>query len=95
VSWIKFAEGKSGKREVAVSLILMWAFASAYLFYWLDADVIEKYEGIWETLTWAVLAWAAGAFGIDFLAKRGAIGSGSSTPPQTGKRVGEGQEGPL
>ena len=78
--WLVLSPGKSGKREVAVSLLLMWAFASAYLFYWVDPAIIEKYREIWDTLTWGVLGWSAAAFGIDFLAKSGAIGKKDTTP---------------
>lgn len=88
--WVDFATGKSGKREVAVSLLLMWAFASAYLFFWVDHEIIKDYVDIWSTLTWAVLAWAAAAFGIDFIMKNGPI---RYQPPQ--KPIDKGIEGPL
>lgn len=96
MKWLDFATGKSGKREVAVSLLLMWAFASAYLFYWVKPDTIEKYKEIWTTLTWAVLAWAAAAFGIDFVIKNGMGGAPRyQQPPQTPKQIDKGIEGPL
>jgi hypothetical protein len=99
MKWIRFAEGKSGKREVAIALLLMWAFASAYLFFWIDPSIIEKYEAIWDTLTWAVFLFAAGAFGIDFAAKKGMLGGGRPPyqPPtqQRPQRVDDAPEGPL
>jgi hypothetical protein len=80
MKWIKFAEGKSGKREVAISLFLMWAFAYAYVFYWIEPELIEKYERVLDGLTLAVFTFGAGAFGLDFAAKKGWLG-GSQPPP--------------
>lgn len=69
MSWFLLSSGKSGKREVAVSLLMFWAFCFGYVMFWLPADLIAKYEGILDTLTWTVLAWAAAAFGVDFVMK--------------------------
>jgi len=69
MTWTLFSSMKSGKREVAISLILFWAFITGYVFFWLPPETVEKYEGLWDTLTWASLAFAAGAFGVDFVMK--------------------------
>jgi hypothetical protein len=78
MAWLQgLATARSGKREVAVSLLFLWAFASAYVFFWIDSSEIKDYEGVYGTLTWSVLAWSAAAFGLDFVAKQGAF----SPPP--------------
>lgn len=77
MTWSMFSTAKSGKREVAVSLLMFWVFVSSYLFFWIPAEVFAKYQDGYGTLTWAVIGFAAGAFGIDFVmkAKTGALGS--------------------
>lgn len=65
---------KSGKREVAVSLLLLWGFITCRHFIWVDIPTHTAQNNGWETLTWASLAWAAAAFGVDFIMKsKGAI----------------------
>jgi hypothetical protein len=82
MSWLQgLATSRSGKREVAVSLLFLWAFASAYIFFWIDSGRVGDYEGIYSTLTWSVLAWSAAAFGLDFAAKQGML----SPPPAPNK----------
>ena len=66
-------KGKSGGREVSISLLLMWAFESAYLFFWIDHTVISDYREIYSTLTTAVFAFSLGAFGIQKLTDAGAF----------------------
>ena len=98
MSWwkLKLGEGKSGKREVAVYMILCWSFCSAYLFYYVDHETLADYKEMWTTLTWAVLAWAAGAFGIDFMVKSGVFGGQQSRyPEEPQKKIDKGIEGPL
>ena len=75
MTWALLSTGKSGKREVAVSLLLLWAFASAYVFFWIPSEKVKDYTEVWSTLTWACLLWAAGAFGIDFAMKSGVFGA--------------------
>lgn len=69
MTWSIFSSVKSGKREVAVSLLMFWVFVSGYLYFWIPAETFAKYAGGWDTLTWATFAFAAGAFGIDFVMK--------------------------
>ena len=94
MTWALFSSMKSGKREAALSLLMFWAFITGYLYFWIDPDVFGKYENGWETLTWATLAFAAGAFGIDFVMKsKAAIGGGAPSPlPATRRRKSDSAE---
>lgn len=81
MTWLRIGPGKSGKREVAVSLLLFWAFCFSYVFFWLPGAEVETYEGLIDTLTWATFMWAAAAFGMDFAAKRGMFGASAQRQP--------------
>lgn len=61
--------GKSGKRELAISLVMLWAFITVRHFMWIASDDAVKMEESWSTLTWATLGFAAAAYGIDFVMK--------------------------
>ena len=67
-------KGKSGAREVGASLLLMWSFASAYLFFWIPSRAISDYREIYSILTTAVFAFALAAFGLQKLVDAGAVG---------------------
>lgn len=86
MTWALFSTGKSGKREVAVSLLMFWAFITGRHFFWVDAAVHTGQNEAWEMLTLVVLPWAAAAFGIDFIMKsKGSLlgpPSPSSPPPR-------------
>lgn len=69
MTWCVLSTGKSGKREVALSLLLLWAFATGYVLFWLPAEAVKDYSEVWDTLTWATFAWSAAAFGLDFVMK--------------------------
>lgn len=57
---LKLPPGKTGAREVAVLLLLLWALTSAYLFFWIGHDLVKDYTGLYSTLTTAVFAFAMG-----------------------------------
>jgi len=80
MTWTLLSTGKSGKREVAISLLMLWAFITGYLFFWIPAENFSEYEEGYTTITWAVLGWSAAAFSIDFMMKNGALGSNSAKP---------------
>lgn len=82
MTWALFSTAKSGKREVAISLLMFWAFVSGYLFFWIPAELFSKYQDGYGTLTWAVIGFAAGAFGIDFVMKARAGGGGADPAPR-------------
>lgn len=86
MTWTLLSSGKSGKREVAISLLMFWAFISGYLFFWIPTAAFKEYADGWSTLTWATFAFAAGAFGIDFAIKSGLMGGGRAQvqPPAAG-----------
>ena len=69
MTWGLISSAKSGKREVALSLLMFWAFVSGYVLFWLPSETVKDYADIWDTLTWATFAWSAAAFGIDFVMK--------------------------
>ena len=81
MTWSIFSSGKSGKREIAVSLIIFWAFVTGYVFFYIPTAEVREYADPWSTMTWAVLAWAAAAFGIDFMVKSGAMGGQRQPTP--------------
>lgn len=80
MTWAIFSTGKSGKREIAISLILFWVLVTCFVFFYIPNTEVRDYADVWSTMTWAVLAWAAAAFGIDFMVKSGAIGKSAPTP---------------
>ena len=69
MTWGIFSSAKSGKREIAVSLLSFWVIITGYLFFYIPDPVFKSYENGWETLTLATFGFAAGAFGIDFWMK--------------------------
>lgn len=92
MTWATFSN-RSGKREVAVSLLLLWAFISGYVFFWIPPANFKDYADGYSTVTWAVLAWAAAAFGLDFVAKSGMIGGAKPEPKR--RAVDRDKPGPL
>ena len=66
-------KGKSGTREVGMALLLLWAFASAYLFFWIPGGDVTNYINIYSTLTTACVGFAFGAFGITKVMDSGAF----------------------
>ena len=85
MTWAFISSAKSGKREVAISLFLLWAYLTGYLFLWLDHGVLADYRELYTTLTTATFTFGLGAFGIDFAVRSGLLGGGgtrpSSSPP--------------
>jgi len=71
---LKLPPGKSGTREVAVALLLLWAFASAYLFFWITSSQVQDYREVYATLTTACVGFAFGAFGLTKVVDSGAFG---------------------
>ncbi len=57
-------DGKSGTREVAVALLIFWAFTSGYVFFWIGHEVVADYREIYSTLTTACIGFGFGAFGL-------------------------------
>lgn len=80
MSWFTLSAGKSGKREVAVYLLVTWSFLTARHFMWLDAATHAAQNEAWTTLTWAVLPLVATLFGVDYMVKSGVLGSQSPAP---------------
>lgn len=65
MTWLFVSNGKSGKREVAVALLIFWAFITGYLWFWLDQEAITFYREIYGVITTSVFLFAGGAFGFD------------------------------
>lgn len=61
--------GKSGKREVAGALLILWGFVSGYVFFWIPTADVAAYREVYSTVTTAVMMFAGGAFGLDFYMK--------------------------
>lgn len=93
MTWLLLSSGKSGKREVAVSLLMFWAFITGYLYFWISPATFKEYEEGWSTLTWATFAFGASAFGIDFAIKSGLLGGGRTDSVAPARRSGP-RDGP-
>jgi len=65
------SHGKSGKREVAVALLIFWAYIGGYLFLWIPAERVQLYRELYGTITTAVFAFAMAAFGFQAAAQAG------------------------
>lgn len=59
---------KTLKREVAVLLLLFWGSASISIFWVMDAARIETVTSPYMAMTYAVLGYAAAAFGMHSIA---------------------------
>lgn len=93
MTWALFSTGKSGKREVAISLLMFWAFITGRHFFWIDAALHAAQNDAWEMLTLVVLPWAAAAFGIDFImkSKGSLLGPSTQSPAPRRRRADAGQ----
>ena len=99
MTWLRLSEGKSGKREVAVALLMLWAFITSYIFFWIPAETISFYRDIFGTVTLAVIGFAGGAFGFDaYLKNRGGPAPDYQPPPRRRHGAdgpGDPPQGPL
>lgn len=62
--------GKTGKREVAVLVLLLWSATFVKIFWFDGAAVIEAQHDLYGELSWPILTFVAAAFGIDAILKR-------------------------
>lgn len=88
----RLSDGKTGSREVGVGLLMQWAFASGYLFFWIDHDQVKDYTSIYATFSTAVFAFAMGAFGLEKLTQAGAFGQSSAPAPRVPLKGGDKRE---
>lgn len=63
-AWLKLEAGKSGKRETAVALLMLWALYSTTLFWFKSPDEIMALKDVYSTISTAVFVFATGAFGL-------------------------------
>lgn len=68
MTWLVMS-AKSGKREVAISLLMLWAFITGYVFFWITPAEVTDYKETYSTITTAIFMFAGGAFGLDFYMK--------------------------
>jgi len=68
MAWLKVAEGKSGAREVAVALLLLWVF----LLLWCQFLAPENsfFERQFESITTGIFLIVGGAFGVPSVLNR-------------------------
>lgn len=59
---------KTLKREVAVILLMFWGISSVSIFWFMDATRIETVTSPYMAMTYAVLGYAAAAFGMHSIA---------------------------
>ncbi len=85
MSWLFVSNGKSGKREVAVSLLIFWAFISAYLWFWLPKEDVTFYRELYGMITTSVFLFAGGAFGFDAYLKNRDVAPAARMPANFGK----------
>lgn len=78
--------GRSGKREVAIALLMFWAFFYGRALSWLAPEQFKIYEDSLDNLTWATFAFAAAAYGLDFAVKSGIWGGGGGKRESTPRR---------
>lgn len=64
MNWFRISGGKSGAREVAVSLLMMWAFLTGYICFYIEPEGIVLYREVYGVITTAIFTFALGAFGI-------------------------------
>lgn len=69
----KIASGKSGTREVAIALLMFWAFITGYVFFYITHDQVADYKDMWMHMTTAVLMFAAAAFGLNYAVQNGVL----------------------
>lgn len=86
------SEGKSGKREVAIALLMLWGFITVRHFMWVDLATHAAQKTSWDTLTMAVIPFAAAAFGFDAYLKNKPVAP-PARQPQSHDRRPPGQRG--
>jgi len=77
MSWLKIAPGKSGARELATGLIILWVAYCVWLHGFVAVADVKTYEGYFEIITTAVFVVVTGAFGVPSVMNRL---TGGSTP---------------
>lgn len=85
MTWLLVSNGKSGKREVAVSLLLFWAFLTGYLWFWLPKEDVTFYRELYGMVTTSVFLFAGGAFGFDAYLKNKGPETAGRMPPTYGR----------
>lgn len=73
-SWSIGLASKTFKREVAIGALVFWALVTVRVFWQLTVQEANALASVYGTLTTTVWLFAAGAFGIDCVAKQ--MGSG-------------------
>lgn len=68
MAWLKIAPGKSGAREVATSLLLLWVFLLLWCQFSAPAD--SFFERQFEAITTAIFLVVGGAFGVPSVLNR-------------------------
>lgn len=79
MSFFKIAPGKSGARELAVMLTILWVFYCVWLHAWVPTADVKTYEGFFDTITTAVFVVITGAFGVPSVMNR--ITGGNTPAP--------------
>lgn len=76
--WPKISSGKSGAREVAGALLMLWAFLVGWMHFWIPKEDVSYYKESFSTITTAIFTFSFGAFGVAAVMNRL---PGGSAPP--------------
>ncbi len=85
MKFLQLAPGKSGAREVAVAMFMLWAFLVCWLHFWINKEDVAFYRESFSTVTTAVFGFGLGAFGIASI--MGRLGSPAGNEPQPRRAV--------
>ena len=61
---LKIPPGKTGTREVAVSLLILFATVTVRVFFLMEPGVVSMYKEIYSSLMTGCIGFAAAAFGV-------------------------------
>lgn len=62
---------KSGKRELALVLLLFWLLVAVKLFFVAPAADVAHYGPLFDAITWPILGAVFAVYGLDFWVKNG------------------------
>jgi len=65
MTWLKIPQGKSGSREVGLSLLLLWAFLTLRHFVWVTIPEHTAQNDAWEFVTLFLVPAGLIPFGLD------------------------------
>lgn len=92
MSWFVLSAGRSGAREVATAMLILWAFVSGWLLWWLPKGDVDAYREIYSTMTTAIFTFSLGAFGISAVMNRLQPVAGPAPRVPLGRPGGDGPE---